>query len=62
MKQLPNLPDFFKNLVGSSFASLVSGRVCLGKPGEVIDDDQDIIITTTTGLKVEEVNADKFKW
>lgn len=32
-----------KNLVSSSFASLVSGWVCLGKPGEIVNHHQNIL-------------------
>lgn len=50
-----------ENLVSSSLAGLISGGVCLRKPGEVIDYHQNILVTTTAGLRVEKVNADEFK-
>ena len=47
-----------KNPVSSCFAALVFGRVCLGKPGKVVDHHQDILVSTTAGYKVEKVNTD----
>lgn len=39
-----------KNPVSSCFAGLVFGRVCLGKPGKVVDHHQDILVSPTAGL------------
>lgn len=51
----------FEEPISYSFASLVSGGVCLCKPSEMIDHHQNVSITTLTGLKVEKVYANKFK-
>ncbi|KAM7367482.1 hypothetical protein PAMP_013774 [Pampus punctatissimus] len=44
-----------ENPVCSSFACLLSGGICLCKPGKVVDDYQNVFISTTAGFKGKEV-------
>ena len=53
--------EIIEDFVSSGLASFVLRGVCLCKPGEVVNYNQDVLVPTTTGLKVEEVDTDEFK-